>query len=70
MTVTANGETYEITAFLGRTKRSVEQALSEFAKSHVILRTEYEYNSTMHPSNRHAMWVAYQNKETTNEETT
>lgn len=64
----AGGERIKFTAFLGRTRHTVEQSLHEFAKTNIIISAKYEYNHTMQPSSRHAIWVYYKNKEKTDEQ--
>jgi hypothetical protein len=48
-----------ITAFFGKSKHQVETALDMFAKSHTVVRTEYEYDSDLPRLMQHTIWVIY-----------
>lgn len=53
----------KFTGFFGRTRRAAERELAEFAKSHTIVKAEYEYNSNMRYGYQHVIWIGYTNKE-------
>ena len=58
-----NCEEVKFTAFIGRTKHIVEQSFHEFCKNHTVIRAKYEYNPSMQPTSRHAIWVYYEKED-------